>query len=100
MPDRTLCGRGSCSWRDDLNLARRRHRHAQLLARDAFDESMRRPRALLQLQLTPLDLEVVALVVEAFELDEQLTSAMLRVDGARSGGEHAEPQRDRHNHQQ
>ena len=49
------------SWSDDLDLLGRRHRHVQLGAGDALDKRMRGPRALLELQLSPLDLEVVAL---------------------------------------
>ena len=46
-------------------------RHMQLRARDALDEGVGRPGALLELQLSPLDLQVVAARVERLELDEQ-----------------------------
>ena len=68
----------------DLDLLRRRRRHVQLGAGDALDERVRRPGALLELQLAPLDFEVVALPVEPLELDEQLARAVLAVD--RTGG--------------
>src|SRR5262249_47180029 len=67
--------------------------HVQLGAGDALDEGVRRPGTLLELQLPPFDLERVAPIVEPLELDEQLARAMLRVDGARGGGEHRNPER-------
>ena len=52
--------RNMLSWRDQLDLRRRRHRHLELRARHALDERVRRPGALLELQLAPLDFELVA----------------------------------------
>jgi hypothetical protein len=77
----------------DLDGLRRRRRHAQLGARDALDEGMRRPGTLLELQLPPLDVEVVAAGVQALKLDEELARAVLAVDRARGAAEHAQPQR-------
>src|SRR5262245_17265383 len=82
------------SWRDELDFSRWRRLHVQLGAGDSLDERVRRPRALLELQLTPLDLQRVALAVHALERHEQLARAMLRVDGAGGGEQHAGPQHD------
>ena len=46
-------------------------------ARHALDERVRGPGALLELQLAPLDLELVAPAVQPLELDEELARAVL-----------------------
>src|SRR6185437_15696917 len=80
------------SWGDDLDLLGRRHRHVELRARDALHKCMRGPCALLELQLPPLDLEVVALAVQPFQLNEQLACAVLAIDRARRRTERRQPQ--------
>src|SRR5262249_14673903 len=80
------------SWGDDLDLFGRRHCHVELCVRHAFDECVRGPGALLQLQLAPLDLEVVTARVQPFELDKHLARAMLDVDRARGRLQRSNPQ--------
>src|SRR2546423_15210837 len=57
------------------------------------------PGALLELQLPPFDLEVVATRFQAFELDKHLAGAMLDVHRSRGRPERADPQnRQRNQH--
>ncbi len=58
-------------------------RHVQLLARDTLDEGVSGPGTLLELQLAPFDVQVVALRAQLLELNEQLARAVLAVDRAR-----------------
>src|SRR5262249_31687027 len=81
------------SLRHQLDVFRRRRRHLQPGARHPLDERMRGPGALLELQLAPLDLEIVALVVEPLQLHEELARAVLRIDRARGGAEGGDPER-------
>ena len=53
---------------------------------------MRRPGALLELQLPPLDLEVIALAVQLFQRDKQLTRTMLAINGPGRGAERQHPE--------
>src|SRR5205807_1351013 len=80
------------SWGDDLDLLRGRHRHMEPRARDALDESVGGPCALLELQLPPLDLQIVAPRVQSLELDEERPRAMLAVDRSGGGAERRQPQ--------
>lgn len=64
----------------------------ELGARDTLDEGLGGPGALLELQLSPLDLEVVPASIQLLELDEQLPRAMFAIDRARSRGERPEPE--------
>src|SRR5688500_12088591 len=80
------------SWRDDLDLTRRWHRHVQLGARHALDKRMCGPRALLELQLPPLDLQIVPAIVEPLELYEQLTGTVLGIDRPRRRAQYSKPQ--------
>jgi hypothetical protein len=64
-------------------------------AGDALDEGMGGPGALLELQLTPLDFQVVPACIQLLELDEHLACAMLAVHGTRSRPEGRHPE-DRH----
>src|SRR5256886_13998503 len=77
---------------DDLDLLRGRHRHMEPRARDALDESVGGPCALLELQLAPLDLQIVAPRVQSLELDEERARAMLAVDRSGGGAERRQPQ--------
>jgi hypothetical protein len=45
----------------------------ELRARYAFNEGVRGPSALLELQLPPLDLEVVTAGIQPFELDKHFS---------------------------
>src|SRR5579863_7495134 len=80
------------SWRDDFNLFRRRHRHVQFLGRHLLDKGVLGPRALLELELAPLDVEVVAVRIQLLELHEHLTRAVLAVNRARGRAERPEPE--------
>jgi len=55
----------------------------ELRARHAFNERVRGPSALLELQLPPLDLEVVTARFQTLELDKHLAGAMLEVNRGR-----------------
>ena len=52
---------------DQLLVAR--HREVQALAREALDSRMRGPCALLDLQASPIDLELVLLAIQLLELE-------------------------------
>src|SRR5262245_19585445 len=52
-------------------------REAQALARERFDSGVLRPGALLDLQSTPIDLQLVELAIQLLTFDEQLPRAML-----------------------
>src|SRR5262249_14524561 len=54
--------------------------HVEPLARDALDEGVARPGALLELQATPFGIESVAHAIEALELHEQRAGAVLTID--------------------
>ena len=71
------------SWRHDHDVFGRGHAHVELFAGDALDERMGGPGTLLELQLAPLNVEVVALGAQLLELDEELTRAEGAIDGAR-----------------
>jgi len=49
----------------------------ELGAGDPFNKGVSRPGALFELELPPLDLQIVAARVQPFELDEHLARAML-----------------------
>ncbi len=63
------------SWRDDLDFFGGRHRHVKLRGGDTLDKRLRGPGALLELQLTPLDFEVIPAGIQSLELNEHLTRA-------------------------
>src|SRR5215831_1505716 len=74
---------------DDDELVVDRVGEVQALARERFDPRMRRPRALLDLEAAPIDLQLILLAVERLELDEELPGTMLRArdpDAGRSDG--------------
>ena len=64
----------------------------QLRARDALDEGMGGPGALLELQLTPLDFQVVPAPIQGLELHEQRARAVLAVDRTGGRAERRHPQ--------
>ena len=77
----------------DAKFGRLRRHHAEVIVRDALDAAMRSPRALLELQLAPLDVEVVARRRELLQLAETVARLLLAVDDAEGGREHHHPQR-------
>ena len=86
------------SWRDDLDFFGGRHRHVKLRGGDTLDKRLRGPGALLELQLTPLDFEVVPAGIQLLELNEHLTRAVLAVNRARSRTQRSDPQNGDNDH--
>src|SRR5690606_12963704 len=80
------------SWRDDAHFIRTRNHHPQTDSGRLLDTPMRRPRALLELQLPPLDLERIALRGERLHLNEQSARLVARPDDRDRRGEQACPQ--------
>src|SRR5687768_9306165 len=83
----------------DAHFVGARNHHAQSDARGLLDATVRSPGALFELQLTPLDLERIALAVEALQLNEAAARLVLgRHDGDCRHAERQRQQRDSHFH--
>src|SRR5579862_9319308 len=80
------------SWGDDLDFLRRRHLHVELGGGDTLDKRLRGPGALLELQLAPLDFQVIPASVQLLELDEHLTCAVFAVNRTRGRAEGSDPE--------
>ena len=63
----------------------------ELGTRDAFNERVRRPRTLLELELSPLDFEIVATSAQPLELNEQLARTVLAINRGRSRPQRPDP---------
>src|SRR5882672_5816872 len=81
------------SWRRHLDVARSGDVHMEAGAGDVLHVGIGRPGALLDLQPTPLGLELIAPAVAMLEFHEQLARAMLAVDRRGGGHQHRQPQR-------
>src|SRR5688572_10191748 len=90
LPDIIFMAR--LSRRHQLDVLRRRHGHLEPGAGDILDEGMCGPGTLLELQLAPLDFQVVAFHVEPLQLDEQVARPVLGVDSPRGRRECRGPQ--------
>ena len=76
-PARPVTCDPGASWRDDLDLLRRRGGSCAGVAGDVLDKGIGRPGALLELQLAPLGIELVRAVPTAAQLHEHLARAVL-----------------------
>ena len=80
------------SWLDDAQVRGARDEHLEIVACDAFHAAVRTPGALLELQLPPLDVELVALHGQALQLDELSSRLVLPVDDGERRRENGDPE--------
>src|SRR5690606_35118767 len=81
--------------RDDDDLLGLGRAEQEPLARERLDARVRRPRALLDLQAAPVDLQPIVLAVQLLELDEEAACIMLGADQQKAGADHGHGERRR-----